>query len=66
MHAGYWTEQNERWFVERRNNIRAGKALPLTAKKWKDYLKYADDKTAALLGTVTQMTEDALKDPVVE
>jgi hypothetical protein len=58
--AGWWTPENERWFLTRLRAIRDGNEQPYTASRWLDILK--GQKIASKLKRNTgRAAEDVLK-----
>ena len=62
MNIGYWSEQNEQWFVHRRDNIRkGGDALKLrNAKQWRTALRYELPRSKAVREYVEEITSNSL------
>lgn len=40
MDVGYWSSGNEAWFQKRIDDILHHQAQPVTAKRWKERLKF--------------------------
>ena len=57
MNAGYWTDENEDWYIARLHAIRNGNANIKTTKQWRSELKRGKRDLDKLLKTARSLGE---------
>jgi hypothetical protein len=52
LYVGYWSAWCEKWFQERLQEIKSGKAKPMDPKQWKAVLKLVSRETKLIMKAI--------------